>query len=178
MFSLRKEEGVWCLRGWLQCKHPQCSHHHWGSQEGSATCPGEQGQTEETQPAISCGGQFSWKAAEQVHGFPASYTWISVLASRTFLWLTAPQPNKAGLPLRRLGITATTRTNDAPLLHNLLSAKCQACKYTLRFSSLKCVMRPDVKDDINCFDSNTYLEDSIQSNTDLIAGGSIAKLKA
>jgi len=39
-------------------------------------------------------------------------------------------------------------------------------------------MRPDVKDDINCFDSNTYLEDSIQSNTDLIAGGSIAKLKA
>lgn len=31
-------------------------------------CPGEQGQAADAQPA------FYWKAAEHVHGFPASYT--------------------------------------------------------------------------------------------------------
>lgn len=40
------------------------------------------------------------------------------------------------------------------------------------------MVRPDLKDDISCFDGNTYLEESLQSNTDLIVGGSIAKLKA
>lgn len=38
---------------------------------------------------------------------------------------------------------------------------------------------PDFKDHINCFEGNTYLEqDSLSSNTDLIADGSVSKLKA